>query len=99
MNLNISKNTVIALVVGVVLIVAAVYLLFFQSPSTPVVIESAPASPEEMTFVNLAAQLEPLGFDTGVLADPRFISLVDLHTPVVGEPGGRRDPFAPFGTK
>ena len=57
MNLNISKNTVIALVVGAVLIVAAVYLLFFQSPSNAVVVESGPTSPEEMTFETRASCL------------------------------------------
>jgi hypothetical protein len=97
MNLNFSKNTIIALVVGAVLIVAAVYLLFFQSPSTVVVVEGAPTSPEEQNFLILANQLEPLSFETGVLSDPRFMALVDIHTPIVSEPAGRRDPFAPLG--
>lgn len=99
MNLHTNKNTIIALVIGAVLIIAAVYLLFLQPPATVVVVETTPGSPEEMTFISLAAQLTPLEFNTGILADPRFMALVDIHTPVVSEPSGRRDPFAPLGAK
>ncbi len=99
MNISTNKNTLIALVIGAVLIIGAIYLLFLQPPATVVVVESTPASPEEMTFVSLAAQLEPFDFDTSILSDPRFTALVDIHTPVVSEPNGRRDPFAPLSTK
>jgi hypothetical protein len=56
-----------------------------------------PLSPAETTFVNLATQLEPLGFDTAILSDPRFMALVDIHTAVIPESAGRRDPFASDG--
>ncbi|MDB5195436.1 MAG: hypothetical protein JWO84_620 [Parcubacteria group bacterium] len=93
-----NKNTIIAIVIGFVLLTAAGYFLFVKpAPSTGALSASEPASPEETMFVNLAAQLEPLGFDTSILSDPRFLALVDLHTAVIAEPTGRRDPFAPFG--
>jgi hypothetical protein len=93
--MNIDKNTIIAIVIGFVLLTAAGYFLFVQPATGTVAVEtSAPTSPEETTFVNLAAQLEPLGFDTAILSDPRFTALIDLHTAIIPEPVGRRDPFA-----
>lgn len=91
-----NRNTVIALVIGIVLLGAAAYLLFFKSPTDGLVVTASPTSPAESTFVNLASKLEPLGFDTSVLSDPRFTALRDIHTTIVPETAGRRDPFAPI---
>lgn len=95
--INLNKNTIIAIVVGVVVLGGAAYLLFAKpADSTATVTASEAASPAELTFVNLASQLEPLGFDTSILSDPRFTSLVDIHTAIIPEPNGRKDPFAPL---
>jgi hypothetical protein len=91
-----NRNTLIAIVVGIGLLLAAAYFLFVRTPSNAVVTSSEPSSPAELTFVNLASQLEPLGFDTAILSDPRFTALVDIHTAIIPEQAGRRDPFAPF---
>jgi hypothetical protein len=90
-----NKQTIIAAVIGVVLLAGAGYLLFLQPPSADTLTASEPTSPAETTFVNLASQLEPLGFDTSILTDPRFMALVDIHTAILPEAVGRRDPFAP----
>ncbi len=92
-----NKNTIIALAIGVVLVGAAAYLLFLKPPSTVALTATEPTSPAEVTFVSLASQLEPLGFDTSILSDSRFVMLADIHTAVLDEPSGRRDPFAPIG--
>lgn len=91
-----NKNTIIAIAVGIGLLLAAAYFLFVRTPSDAVVTETQPTSPAELTFVNLASQLEPLGFDRTILTDPRFTALIDIHTAVIPEQAGRRDPFAPF---
>ncbi len=91
-----NKNVIIASAVATVLVVAAGYLLFLK-PSDPAVSETEPTSPEEIAFVNLASQLEPLSFDTSIFSDPRFTSLIDIHTVILPETSGRRDPFAPLG--
>ena len=92
-----DKNTLIALVVGGVLTVAAVYMLFFKSTDTSAtIVASTPTSAAESTFVNLIAELEPIGFNTSILSDPRFLSLQDIHTAVFPEAVGRKDPFAPL---
>jgi hypothetical protein len=92
-----NRNTLIALVIGFVLLGAAGYLLFLKPQSTVALSSTSPISPEEITFVNLTAQLDPLGFNTSILADPRFMSLVDIHTAILPEVSGRRDPFLPLG--
>lgn len=91
-----NRNTLIAIVIGIGLLLAAGYFLFMRAPQEAPLTSSEPTSPAELTFVNLASQLEPLGFNTGILSDPRFTSLVDIHTAIVPEPAGRRDPFAPL---
>jgi hypothetical protein len=91
-----NKNTIIAIVAGIVVLGTAAYMLFARTQSTVAVDSTAPVSPAEITFVSLASQLEPLTFDKSILSDPRFTSLVDIHTAVVPETAGRRDPFAPI---
>ena len=91
-----NRNTIIAIVIGVVVLLAAAYLLFLKPDSSATVTSTEPTSPVENTFVNLASQLEPLGFDTTILSDPRFTALVDIHTAILPETSGRRDPFAPY---
>jgi hypothetical protein len=93
--MHLNKNTIIAIAAGAVLLAAAAYLLFMKSDSTVALTESLPQSTAEITFVNLASQLEPLGFDTSVLSDPRFMSLIDIHTAIIPESVGHADPFSP----
>jgi len=90
-----SRNTIIAIVIGLVVLAAAAYMLFFRTDASAVS-SSVPTTPAEATFVNLAEQLKPLGFDTTILSDPRFIALTDIHTAILPEPIGRKDPFAPL---
>jgi len=92
-----NKNTIIAIGIGVLVLAAAGYIIFGRSTPTAGVSATAPASPAELTFVNLASQLEPLGFDTSILSDSRFLSLTDIHTAIIPETPGRRDPFGPLG--
>lgn len=91
-----NRNTLIALIIGIILLLGAGIALFSSSAGTVALQSSTTTSDAEATFVNLTAQLEPIGFDTSILSDPRFTSLVDIHTAIVPEPTGRRDPFAPI---
>lgn len=89
------------LIIAVVAIVAGLalpaYILFSGDEATDIVQPSIPTSEAEAMFLSLTSQLTPLSFDTGILTDPRFTALVDLHTAILPEQKGRRDPFAPFG--
>lgn len=96
-----NQKTIIALIVVIIGIAIPGYFLLTSSPkvetSSQVVSSSDITNDAEAQFVTLSAQLVPLSFDTSILTDPRFTSLVDLHTIVLPEAIGRRDPFAPLG--
>ncbi len=91
-----TRTKIIVGVVGGVVILAAAYLLFFNSNSNTSAVSngSAPASAAEVAFLNLASKTGPITFDTSIFSDPRFTSLVDIHTVIIPEPQGRTDPFA-----
>ena len=97
MNLK-SRSTKIIVAVGVlVLATAAYFLLMNKDDGETVLIEDGSAASEaQSVFINLAAQIEPVSFDTSILSDPRFLGLQDIHTAIVPEPVGRTDPFAPL---
>jgi uncharacterized protein (UPF0333 family) len=83
-----------------VIVLAAVgvigYFVFFNSNTSAITANnSAPASAAEQTFLNLTAEAQSISFNTSILSDPRFTSLVDTRTPVVPVPLKRADPFAP----
>jgi hypothetical protein len=94
---TISRTTVVLIILGLLVVGAAVYLFFNQGElQSGVSADALPASGAEQRFLSLAAQLEPVAFDTEILSDSRFIELVDLRTAIVPEPTGRTDPFAPL---
>ena len=76
----------------------AAYFLWFSRPATPDIsyVDGGPSSEAQASFLTLAAQLEPIGFDASILSDPRFTALVDIKTAILPEPGGRPDPFSPL---
>lgn len=92
-----SKNTIILIVLGLLLLGAAGYLLFGKgSTSATVSVSEGPTSAVEQTFINLTAQISPVSFDTSILEDAHFNALVDLKTAIIPEDAGRIDPFAPL---
>lgn len=94
-----NQSNIILGIVALLVLGAAGYMLFGRSPESVVTITGAPASQAESTFVSLAAELNPVEFDTSILQDPRFMALVDIKTAIVPEPAGRIDPFAPLGAR
>ncbi len=93
----ISKNTSILIAAGIVILGVVAYFLWFRAPEATVTVESeGPASQAQATFISLASQLEPVGFDTGILTDSRFTALIDIKTAILPETAGRTDPFAPL---
>ncbi|MBU0750452.1 hypothetical protein KKH15_02960 [Patescibacteria group bacterium] len=92
-----KKSTIIYIVLGLVVLSAAAYMLFFRGSATsPLSNNNTPVSGAEFTFLTLAARIEPIVFDTSVLQDPRFLRLVDLRTAILPETSGRDNPFAPL---
>lgn len=92
-----SKNTSILIAGGIVVLGLVAYFVWMQPEEESVSVASyGPAGEAQATFLTLAAQLEPVGFDASVLSDPRFTKLIDIKTVIVPENGGRTDPFAPL---
>ncbi len=87
------------LILGVALVVmlGAAYIYFFRTEPEPSLVTSSGPTPAEQRFLDLAAELSTISFNTGLFADPRFMSLVDLTTPILTETPGRPDPFLPLG--
>ncbi len=93
----IKKNiSIIALVI--VALGAGVYYTFFNGDTSNATITASgnPSSPSEATFLGFASELDAVTFNPSIFADPRFMNLKDIHTAVVSELSGRRDPFAPL---
>ncbi|MFZ2501004.1 MAG: hypothetical protein WAW90_03440 [Minisyncoccia bacterium] len=89
MKLNTTAFSIIALIIAA----GAYFLLFPGSGNQPSLTTSASENLAQTKFQSLINNL-PLSFDTTILTDPKFVSLVDLSVPVSPEPSGRLDPFA-----
>jgi hypothetical protein len=80
------------------LLIGAVYVFLIGNTNEAAVTSSgSPASEAEVLFLNLSNQLDPISFNTSVFQDSRFTSLVDIHTAILPEALGRKDPFGPIG--
>ena len=96
-----SQTKIIIVVLGIAILGGAAYLLFFNTSSDTSAVSvtgGASTSQAETNFLNLSSQIEPVTFDTTILSDPRFMALVDIHTAILPETAGRKDPFAPLGS-
>jgi hypothetical protein len=95
--MNLAKNKNLFIGIGVIVIAAIAYFIFFNNDATAdITTNSSPSSAAELYFVNLAGELGTISFNTKILSDPRFSALVDIQTVVVPEVSGRPDPFAPI---
>jgi hypothetical protein len=91
-----SRTKIIFAVMAGGIALAAGYLLFFPKSDGGAALsaDSVPASAAEVRFLNLAGQIGSITFDTSIFSDLRFSSLVDIHTAILPEAAGRKDPFA-----
>jgi hypothetical protein len=92
-----SKSSIILIISVIALFGAAGYLLFGQSEVSGVMPEDTAATQAELTFLSLAARINPIEFDSSIVNDPRFMALQDIGIAIVEESQGRVDPFAPLG--
>ena len=101
MNLNslhISRTVAIVIVLGLIVVAAIGYTLMQNGNTDDTIsVSDGAATASEANFITLASELDSIEFDTSILADPRFLSLSNIHTAITPEPMGREDPFAPFG--
>lgn len=97
--MKLSRKNLLTIASVVIVVGGGFYYFFFfaADPSDTIISTGAPASAAEVSFITLVGKLGPVTFDTRLLEDSRFSSLVDIRTDVVPEPQGRTDPFAPLG--
>jgi len=91
-----SLNTVF-LIIATLVVGGGLYWFFFMGgdPSAPLS-ANVVQNRAQAQFETLTGQLDPISFDLTIFSDPRFNALVDLATPVMPEPVGHADPFAPI---
>lgn len=95
--MQLTKSNIILAVIGGLTVIAAIYYYgFYNKDSGPAVIASSEASSAESDFIRLQGQIINITFDQDIFSDPRFTRLTDIHTVIVPEAAGRRDPFAPL---
>jgi hypothetical protein len=91
------KPNIITLLLITLTIAAGAYWYFFTGTGNETPLTSTAAGDgAQAQFQTLVSELQPITFDTKIFTDPRFLSLVDLATPITPEQSGRPDPFAPI---
>lgn len=81
------------LVVLIVVVIAAAAYYMNKGKEDVITVAPTPGSATEATFLGFASELDTVSFNTTIFLDPRFMALEDIHTSVVNELAGRRDPF------
>lgn len=94
--MKIDSNTVLLIVATLIVAAGAYWYFFTGTGNAPPLTPSVTENQAQTQFQTLVSQLQPITFDTRILSDPRFRSLVDLATQITPESSGRIDPFAPI---
>jgi hypothetical protein len=90
-----KSNTTILIVTTLIVAAGAYWYFFTGTGNEPPLTAQTTDNQAQLEFQVLVGELQPISFNTGIFSDPRFLSLVDLATPVAPETLGRPDPFAP----
>jgi len=94
------KHKIVA--IGIIITIAAVFwymLAGSQGASDAVLSAEAPAQvpPEAQELVETLLTLRAVTLQSAIFSSPAFHILRDFSTPIVPEPVGRPNPFAPLG--
>lgn len=98
------KNIVIGIVVVLVLFIGYSFVKPDASdPTTPTVSSSVAAPTGDLTasrdIIALLVDLRAIKIQPDFFSDPALRSLEDFSVPLVDEPRGRANPFAPIGVE
>jgi hypothetical protein len=93
-----SQHKLIAIVLIIVVLFGAWYALSGSSVPAPALTTTplAGASTADQTLIATLLQLRSVKLDGTIFSDPAFAALQDFSTPIVSEPVGRPNPFAPL---
>jgi hypothetical protein len=86
------------IILAAVIVLGGLYWYFFTGApiAPPVSVTTGTQSQAQAQFQTLIGELDPISFNLSIFSDARFLSLVDIATPITPEAAGRTDPFAPF---
>jgi hypothetical protein len=98
--MNILKNKKVLEAVAVVAVLGLVYYLWSSSSAAPLLSSGdTGTSPISQQILTTLGQLHSIKLDSGIFADPVFVSLTDFGVTIPPQTAGRRNPFAPVGTQ
>jgi len=95
------------LIVVIIALAFFVYVHFFTGNSTDTsnlssdsqtASSSETTTPEEQQFLALLLKIQHITIDQKIFSDPVFLSLQDDGLPILDQPQGRTNPFAPIGS-
>ncbi len=102
-----SGNKILNLALGLLLVLAAVFVYFYwrSEPADPGGLYSASElagedgefSAANREFLTILDTLNAIRLDAAILNNPHFQNLKDFSVTLTPEPLGRDNPFAPFG--
>jgi hypothetical protein len=97
----IKQHFLIFLGVIIVLCAAVFYSMSSSTPAAPILSSTAPTgSPStdssDQELVSTLLALRAVTLSGTIFQDQAFTSLIDFSTPIVAEPVGRDNPFAPL---
>lgn len=93
------KHKLIALVIVVIVTAFAWYMLAGSSGSSDAVLVSESVQeipPEAQDLLNSLEALQSVDLKGNIFTNPSFHVLKDFSTPIIPEPLGRKNPFAPY---
>ncbi|RJQ34136.1 hypothetical protein C4568_03295 [Candidatus Parcubacteria bacterium] len=96
------KHKLVAGIVILVITAAAWYMLSGSAPADDAVLMTENVQdipPEAQELLDSLRRLQEVDLDSPIFANPSFQVLKDFTTPVIPEPIGRTNPFAPLGVQ
>ena len=89
------KHKMIVLVIGIVIAGLAWYGMSSSAPAPLLTTQTVGGAPDQELVETLLA-LRSVKLDGTIFTEPAFTTLQDYSTPIVPEPVGRENPFAPL---
>jgi hypothetical protein len=93
--MNLLRNKLVILGIGLGVAVLAWFGMTSSGP-VPLLTSDTPANAAGQELVETLLQLRAVKLDGTIFNEPAFMSLQDYSQPIIQEPVGRENPFAPL---
>lgn len=92
----IKKNKLILSILAVAIAATVWYIMSDKGGSSVLTTQQVRTTGGQQELVDTLLQLRSIQLSGNILADPAFATLRDFGTPLISEPVGRSNPFAPL---